>query len=101
MLPMVTEILDGPVAPVDRVYAFDRMHELCERAPRAVHRARAHLRTRTNRKGRETVVAEISLLIEGGLVVFATERGRSVREAVDRLETRLRYGLQRASLPQP
>jgi hypothetical protein len=41
--PTVTEIIEGPVAPVDRVYAFDRLRDMCRAAPRAVRRVRTRL----------------------------------------------------------
>jgi hypothetical protein len=40
---MLTEIIDGPVASIDRVYAFDRIRDLCRATPRAVRRARTRL----------------------------------------------------------
>ena len=36
--PTVNEIIDGPVASIDRVYAVDRVRDLCRAAPRAVRR---------------------------------------------------------------
>ena len=41
--PIVTEIIEGPVASVDRVYAFDRLRDMCRAAPRAVRRVRTRL----------------------------------------------------------
>ena len=34
MFPTVTEIIDGPVASIDRAYAFDRIRALQSRAAR-------------------------------------------------------------------
>jgi hypothetical protein len=39
----LTEIIDGPVASIDRVYAFDQIRDLCRTTPRAVRRARTRL----------------------------------------------------------
>ena len=39
----LTEIIDGPVTSIDRVYAFDRIRDLCRATPRAVRRARTRL----------------------------------------------------------
>src|SRR5437870_6227776 len=86
-------IIDGPVRPIDRVYAIDKIRDLCERAPRTVHRARARLSLAAQGTGQCPGTADAIFVLEGGLIVCAGSAATTVREAVDRLEARLRHRL--------
>jgi hypothetical protein len=88
----VTEIIDGPIASVDRVYAFERIRAICRETPRAVERARARL-TAQYPRGDSPATAECWLLLEGGLIVCAGVAANSMRDAVDALMARLRRRL--------
>jgi hypothetical protein len=87
--PTVTEIIEGPISAVDRVYAFDRIRGICRKAPRAVQRARARLTAQQHPSGESAATAECWLLLEGGLIVCAGVVGSSVRDAVDAVTARL------------
>jgi hypothetical protein len=86
----LTGILEGPIAAVDRVYAFDKIRSVCRRAPRAVRRAQARLTVQPRSKGSWPATAECTLLLEDGLIVCAGVVGNGVRDAVDTLAARLR-----------
>jgi hypothetical protein len=90
VLPTVTEIIDGPIAPLDRVYAFDRVRDACRTSPRPVRRAHLRLVAQPRRSGRRPAVAEGTLVLDGGVVVCAGVVAATVREAVDDLVARIR-----------
>jgi ribosome-associated translation inhibitor RaiA len=89
----ITEIIEGPIAAVDRVYAFDEIRRICETAPRAVRRVRARLTAEPHPTGDCPAAAECWLLLEGGLIICAGTSGSSMRSAVDALMARLRRRL--------
>jgi hypothetical protein len=89
----MTEIIDGPIASVDRVYAFERIRAICREAPRVVQRARARLTAEPHPTGDSPATAECWLLLDGGLIVCAGVAASSVRDAVDGLMARLRRRL--------
>jgi hypothetical protein len=89
----MTEIIDGPIASIDRVYAFERIRAICRETPRVVQRARARLTAQPHPTGDSSATAECWLLLEGGLIVCAGVAAGSVRDAVDGLMARLRRRL--------
>jgi ribosome-associated translation inhibitor RaiA len=91
----VTEIIDGPVASVDRVYAFDRLRDISRAAPRTVRRARTRLTAPLESAPGWHAAAEGTLLLEGDLIVCAGVTATTMREAIDLLMVRLRYRLRR------
>jgi len=93
VLPTVTEIIEGPVTAVDRVYAFDRIRYACREAPRRVQRVRARLSTQSHPVGQSPAIAEGTLMLDGGLVICAGAAANTVRAAVDELTGRLRRRL--------
>jgi hypothetical protein len=90
---MLTEIIDGPVASIDRVYAFDRIRDLCQATPRAVRRARTRLTSPPDPTPDLGVAAEGTLLLDGDLIVCAAVTAATMREAIDLLMARLRHRL--------
>jgi hypothetical protein len=90
---LLTEIIDGPVASIDRVYAFDRICDLCRATPRAVRRARTRLTSPPQPTPDWPAAAEGTLLLDGDLIVCAGVTGETVREAIDLLMARLRHRL--------
>src|SRR6266568_3861269 len=82
-VPMLSEIIDGPVAPTDRVHAFDVMRGICRRAPRAVQSARARLTSVPEGGPSPLAIAEAILVLDGGLIVCAGSEATTMREAVD------------------
>jgi ribosome-associated translation inhibitor RaiA len=96
----MTEIIDGPIAAVDRVYAFDEIRRICEAAPRAVQRVRARLTTEPHPTGDCPATAECWLLLEGGVIICAGTAASSMRGAVDALIARLRRRLDVLGSPQ-
>jgi hypothetical protein len=92
-VPMLSEIIDGPVAPLDRVHAFDVLRTICRRAPRPVCSARARLTSIPEGGPSPLAIAEAVLVLDGGLVVCAGSEGTTMREAVDDLAARLRRRL--------
>jgi hypothetical protein len=99
LLPTVTEIIDGPVASIDRVYAFDRIRELCRATPRAVRRARIRL-TSPPEPNPDWRAAEGTLLLDGDLIVCAGVTAPTMPEAIDFLMARLRHRLRPLSEPE-
>jgi ribosome-associated translation inhibitor RaiA len=89
----VTEIIEGPIAATDRVYAFDKIRQVYPRAPSAVRRARARLSAQPHPTGSWPATAECTLVLEDGVIVSAGAIGSSVRDAIDELTTRLRRRL--------
>jgi ribosome-associated translation inhibitor RaiA len=89
----MTEIIEGPIAAVDRVYAFDAIRRICEAAPRAVQRVRARLTAEPHPTGDCRATAECWLLLEGGLIICAGTAASSMRRAIDALMARLRRRL--------
>jgi hypothetical protein len=87
--PVLAEIIDGPVDPVDRVRAFDALRQLCRRAPQAVRRARARLFAGEAGVVPRAAIAEATLVLEGGAVVAAGAEAPTMAEAIDELATRL------------
>jgi hypothetical protein len=101
VVPTVTEIIEGPVAAVDRVYAFDRVRDACRSAPRTVRRARARLFTQPHPTGRWPSIAEGTLILDGGVVVCAGVAAGTLREAIDLLTARLRRRLRGLGVTPP
>ena len=66
---MLSEIIDGPVAPLDRVHGFDMLRAICRRAPRPVCSARARLTSVPLGGATPLAIAEAMLVLDGGLVV--------------------------------
>ncbi len=89
----MTEIIEGPIAAVDRVYAFDEIRRICETAPRPVERVRARLSAEPDSTGNYPATAECWLLLEGQLIICAGTAAGSMHRAVDGLMTRLRRRL--------
>ena len=94
-LPTVTEIIDGPVASIDRVYAVDLLRDVCRAAPRAVRRVRTRLTAPPQPSQDRQAAAEGTLLLDGDLIVCAGVTASTMREAIDLLMVRLRYRLRR------
>jgi hypothetical protein len=90
----MTEIIEGPIAAVDRVYAFDEIRGVCQAAPRAVQRVRARLTAEPHPTGECPATAECWLLLEGGLIICAGTAASSMRGAVDALMARVRRRLE-------
>jgi hypothetical protein len=97
--PMMTEIIEGPVTPADRVYAFDEIRSICRAAPRAVQRARARLWMAPEATGGGLATADCSLLVDGALIICAGAAARTMREAVDGLTARLRGRVEHVETP--
>jgi hypothetical protein len=92
-VPMLSEIIDGPVAPTDRVHAFDVLRGVCRRAPRPVASAKARLTSIPEGGLTPLAIAEAILVLDGGLIVCAGSEATTMREAVDDLALRLRRRL--------
>ncbi len=90
---LLTEIIDGPVASIDRVYVFDRIRDLCRAMPRAVRRARTRLTLLPGPAPDWGAAAEGTLLLDGDLIVCAGVTAATMREAIDLLMARLRHRL--------
>lgn len=86
---VLSEIIDGPVASMDRVYAFERIRELSRTAARAVQRARTRLTVPPHPTGGRPAAAEATLVLDGGVLVFAGVTAATLREAIDKLMARL------------
>jgi hypothetical protein len=91
----LTEIIDGPVPSIDRVYGFERVRNLCRATPRLVRRARTRLTAHPNPNADCPAVAEGTLLLEGDVIVCAGATAATMREAIDLLMLRLQYRLLR------
>lgn len=102
-VPMLSEIIDGPVAPLDRVHAFDVLRGICRRAPRPVCSARARLTSVPLGGAMPLAIAEAILVLDGGLVVCAGSEATTMRDAVDDVAARLRRRLANIAgrAPQP
>ena len=100
-VPMLSEIIDGPVAPLDRVHAFDVLRGICRRAPRPVCSARARLTSVPEGGATPLAIAEAILVLDGGLLVCAGSEATTMREAVDDLASRLRRRLANVSRRTP
>ena len=102
-VPMLSEIIDGPVAPLDRVHAFDVLRAICRRAPRPVCSARARLTSVPLGGATPLAIAEAMLVLDGGLVVCAGSEATTMRDAVDDVAARLRRRLANIAMraPQP
>ena len=102
-VPMLSEIIDGPVAPLDRVHAFDVLRGICRRAPRPVCSARARLTSVPLGGAKPLAIAEAILVLDGGLVVCAGSEATTMRDAVDDVAARLRRRLANIAgrAPQP
>jgi len=85
----LTEIIDGPVTSIDRVYAFDRIRDLCRVTPRAVRRARTRLTSPPEPTPDWWAAAEGTLLLDGDLIACAGVTAATMREAIDLLMERL------------
>jgi hypothetical protein len=97
----LTEIIDGPVASIDRVYGFERVRNLCRSTPRAVRRARTRLTAHPHPAVQGCAVAEGTLMLDGDLIVCAGATATTMREAIDLLMLRLQYRLRRFGESEP
>jgi ribosome-associated translation inhibitor RaiA len=91
----LTQTIEGPVARVDRLYAFDRLRDLCRTAPRPVRRARTRLATLADAGADRQAEADGTLLFDGGLIVSTAVTATTVHEAIDLLLARFRHRLER------
>ena len=93
----LTQTIEGPVARVDRLYAFDRLRDLCRTVPRPVRRARTRLATLADADAGADRQAEAdgTLLFDGGLIVSTAVTATTVHEAIDLLLARFRHRLER------
>jgi len=91
--PQVGIVLEGAVAPVERVYALDHLRDLCERAPEPVRRARGHLIAVTTKTPGTIAVADCVLELEDGTLLVAGAVADTFYDAVDELVVRLRRRL--------
>jgi hypothetical protein len=89
----LTEIIDGPVASIDRVYGFERVRNLCRATPRVVRRARTRLTAHPDPTADCLAIAEGTLMLEGDLIVCAGATAATMREAIDLLMLRLQHRL--------
>ena len=96
-LSALTQMIEGPVPSADRLYALDRVRDLCRTAPRAIRRARTRLTAPPDATDDWPATAEGSLMIDGGLILSAVVTGTTVHEAIDVLMARLRHRLHRLS----
>jgi ribosome-associated translation inhibitor RaiA len=94
---VLSEIIDGPVASMDRVYAFERFRELSRSASRVVQRVRTRLTVPSHPTGDRPAAAEATLVLDGGVLVCAGVTAATVREAIDQLMARLRKRLRGVS----
>jgi hypothetical protein len=92
---MLTEVIDGPVTALERVYAFEQVREVCRTAPRAVRRARTRLEAPAEATASSPAAAEGALMLDGGLIVASGVTAATVREAIDLLMARFRHRLHR------
>jgi ribosome-associated translation inhibitor RaiA len=86
---VLSEIIDGPVASMDRVYAFERIRELARTAAQAVSRARTRLTVPPHPAGDGPASAEATLVLDEGVLVCAAVTATTLREAIDKLMARL------------
>jgi hypothetical protein len=91
----LTEIIDGRVPSIDRVYGFERVRNLCRATPCAVRRARTRLTAHPHPAAEGPAVAEATLMLDGDLIVCAGATAATMREAIDLLILRLQYRLMR------
>jgi ribosome-associated translation inhibitor RaiA len=92
--PTMTEIVDGPVAAADRIYALDEMHSVCRAAPRAVRRVRMHLSVKPQPTNATPAAADCLILVDGALIICAGAVASTTHDAVDGLTARLRRRIQ-------
>ena len=100
-LPTLTQVIEGPVASIDRVYAFDQVRDLCRTAPRAIRRARTRLTAPAAPAGDWPAAAEGTLMLDGGLILGAGVTAATMHEAIDLLLARFRYRLHRLEETRP
>ena len=94
-LSTLTQLIEGPVASVDRLYAFDRVRDLCRTAPRAIRRARTRLTAASAPAGDWPAAADGTLMLDGGLILGAGVTAATMHEAIDLLMARFRHRLLR------
>jgi ribosome-associated translation inhibitor RaiA len=94
-LSTVTQMMEGPVPPADRVYAFDRVRDLCRTAPRVIRSARTRLTAQPDSTDDCPAAAEGTLMLDGGLILSSEVMAATVREAIDVLMARFRHRLKR------
>jgi hypothetical protein len=87
----VTAIIDGPVPGLDRVYAFDAIRTLSDRATTEVCGAQMRLSLRNQPS--PVAMAEYVMILESGKAVIAGAVATTMREAVDELMMRLQRRL--------
>jgi ribosome-associated translation inhibitor RaiA len=91
----LTQMIEGPVPTAERMYAFDRMRDLCRTAPRAIRRARISLSDQPDSTGGCPASADGTLMLYGGLILSAGVVAATMHEAVDLLMARFRHRLHR------
>jgi ribosome-associated translation inhibitor RaiA len=94
-LSTLTQMTEGPVASVDRLYAFDRVRDLCRTAPRAIRRARTRLTAQPAPADERPATAEGTVMLDGGLILSAAVAAATMHEAIDLLMARFRHRLRR------
>ena len=99
-----TEVIDGPVTALERVYAFEQVRNLCRTAPRAIRRARTRLEVPADEPAQWPATAEGALMLDGGLIVASAVTAATLHEAIDLLMARFRHrlhGLEETRRDQP
>jgi hypothetical protein len=101
--PQVGLVLEGAVGPLERVYALDRLRDLCECAPEPVRRAQGHLAAVATTSPAPVAIVHCALELEGGTLLVAGAVADTSYDAVRELVLRLRRRLDRrqaaAALP--
>jgi ribosome-associated translation inhibitor RaiA len=92
---MLTEVIDGPVTALERVYAFEQVRDLCRTAPRSIRRARTRLEAPAEASAQSPAAAEGALMLDGGLIVASSVTAATMHQAVDLLMARFRHRLHR------
>jgi ribosome-associated translation inhibitor RaiA len=90
---VLTQIIDGPIEPAERIYAFDELRKFCNSSTKPVIRADARLFSEPKTHPRPIAIAECAVVVDGGTVVVAGAVGNTVRQAIDELIGRLRRRL--------
>jgi len=91
----LTQMIEGPVPTAERMYAFDRMRDLCRTAPRGIRRARISLTDQPDSTSGFPASADGTLMLYGGLILSAGVVAATMHEAVDVLMARFRHRLHR------
>lgn len=95
----LTAIINGPIEPAERIYAFDELRKFGNSSTKPVKRADARLFSDPTTRPRPVATAECVVVVDDGTVLVTGAVATTMRQAIDEVIVRLRRRLRDSTKP--